>query len=150
MNRFVNRAILVLCVLAPLFSINCTATIGGPAISFPDFEGCFQAADSDGQPIILTLNSPDTAMGGASDALKGSLSFVFQDLRRCSLLEGQIKTPEQAKFKGTGEVPITVTRTEADGTVTTMTIKFSDESLLGPMERRGDPPEELCPAECPE
>lgn len=148
MNRIAKRTILVFFILALLFSINC---VGDVPLHSGDFEGCFQGADSEGQPIILTLNSPDTITGGASDALAGSLSFVFQELSHCSILEGQLESPDRAELKGTGDVPITITRTEADGTVT-MIVKFSDESSLGPLERRGDP-EELCPtepAECSE
>ncbi len=150
MYRFANRAILGFIILALLFLINCTQSIKGEAFLkdfVGGFEGCFQGADSEGQPIILTLNSPSTLME-VNNAFIGSLLFLEEN---CLLLKGKLTSPVQAKLTGTGKVPITLTRTEDGGTVT-MTVEFSNGSSLGPLERRGDPPEGFCPrepTECP-
>jgi hypothetical protein len=92
----------------------------------------------------LTLSSPLTAEGNLSNDLSGSLSFVFEDLPFCAVLEGHANSNEQAKFTGTGEIPITVTRTETGGTVT-ITVVYPDMSNTSPLEKRGDPLEEFCP-----
>lgn len=151
MNRLADRTLLGFIIIAQLFLIGCDGKIGDPVVQFPDFvegfEGCFQIVTTGGEPIILTLTSPGTTTV-ASDALMGSLSF-FAEHRIYWLLEGELILTDKAEFTATGELPITVTRTEA-GSIVTMTVELSNGNTLGPLERKGDPPEELSLlTECP-
>lgn len=151
MNKIADRALMVFIIIAQLFIIGCIGKIGDLAVPLSDsveaFEGCFQIVNTEGEPIILTITSLSTPTVPSS-ALMGSISF-FSEIRNYWLLEGELILINEAEFTATGEIPLTVTRTQAGGIVT-MTVKLSNGNTLGPLERKGDPPEELSLlTECP-
>ncbi len=160
MRRVAGRAAVAVVVLLALYAISgCDGgIIGDPPPSSSSFEGCFQGQDENRVRIVLTLESHRTAAGVATAALSGCLFYIEDQqpqVRQTFTLDGKVEDGDQ--FRATlnaipGEFEVVVRLDEgdtADPADDTVTVEVPGIDPMGPLDKRGPPPEEMCPTSCP-